>query len=331
MGRFLFLLVGLFAFSACHLVRWEEKSVSDGEVKVARYDRLQYEAVTLNSVTALQKMSLEFPQATKLLIEDVLELGTVGEPAIINRLCAYYADTTLLRLMDDVQEEFHDLSDIEQGLTDGFRRLRKSVPDLVVPRVYAQVSALNQSVVVTDSLLGISLDKYMGADYPLYPKYYYPNQYRSMERRHIVPDCFLFFLMGRYPFGWHPGHRTLLDQLMYRGKIFWVVSRLVDGMSEEDLLGYTPEEKAWCKENGRRLWEEMKDNGYLYSTDPMLVRAFTYPASSPQLEGKPVPPMAGTWIGIQLVKAYLKQHPETSVEELLGRSDFGDPTLLTPY
>ena len=42
MGRFLFLLVGLFAFSACYLVRWEEKSVSDGEVKVARYDRLQY-------------------------------------------------------------------------------------------------------------------------------------------------------------------------------------------------------------------------------------------------------------------------------------------------
>ena len=47
--------------------------------------------------SALQKMSLDCPRATKILIEDVLMLGTVDEPAINERLCEYYSDTILLR------------------------------------------------------------------------------------------------------------------------------------------------------------------------------------------------------------------------------------------
>lgn len=44
--------------------------------------------------------------------------------------------------------------------------MKKEVPALFVPHFYAQIAALNQSVVVGDSILGFSIDKYMGADYP---------------------------------------------------------------------------------------------------------------------------------------------------------------------
>ena len=38
---------------------------------------------------------------------------------------------------------------------------------------------------------------------PLYKKYYYANQRRSMSPEYIVPDCFTFYLLGQYPFcGW---------------------------------------------------------------------------------------------------------------------------------
>lgn len=38
----------------------------------------------------------------------------------------------------------------------------KEVPDTKVPFIYSQVSAFNESIILVDSLLGISLDKYMG-------------------------------------------------------------------------------------------------------------------------------------------------------------------------
>ena len=80
----------------------------------------------------------------------------------------YYADTTLLVLIQDAEEKFKDMGWIEKKLTKGFKQLKKEVPSLPVPHFYAQLSALNQSVVVGDSIVGFSIDKYMGADYPLY-------------------------------------------------------------------------------------------------------------------------------------------------------------------
>lgn len=324
MRYFVFLLIGLLAFSACRNDGRKGGAVSDRDIKVARYDRLQYEATALNSVTAQQRMSLEFPNVTKLLIEDVLELGSVNEPAINERLYAYYSDTTLLRLMNDALDKYKDVSDIEKGLTKGFARLEKEVPGLVVPHIYTQISALNQSVVVTDSLLGISLDKYMGEDYPLYRRYYYPHQCRYMKPERILPDCFVFYLMGRYPFEWHPARRTLFDQLMYRGKIFWVVGRLLDTASPEDLLDYTDDEKAWCKEHLQKICAWLATGNYLRSTDPMVLRAFTRSEPGLMFEGKQLPPSIGIWLGIQWVEKYRKLHPDLSVADLLGQNDFRD-------
>ena len=63
--------------SACRDDRQEDFFLSEGRVKIHRYDRLQFEASALNSFTSLQKMNMNFPHATKLLIEDVLALGSV--------------------------------------------------------------------------------------------------------------------------------------------------------------------------------------------------------------------------------------------------------------
>lgn len=322
MIRLLCLLTAMLVFSACHRDRQKGGGVPDMGIKVARYDRLQYEAVVMNSFTAMQRMNLDFPRATKLLIEDVLGLGTVSDPNINERLCAFYADSTLLRLMAEVEDRFKDMTELEQGLSDGFRRLKKEIPSLKIPRVYAQISALNQSVVVADSLLGFSLDKYMGADYPLYKRYYYDYQLRWMTPERILPDCFMFYLFSQYPFGWMPGRRSLQDVILYRGKVNWVVCHLLDYKSIEDFLGYTEEEKEWCKANLKKMWEWMKERNLPASTDPMVIRAFTHADPSFVFEGVKVPPYLGSWLGMKLVEIYLKQHEGLGMSALLDTHDF---------
>lgn len=55
MRKIIFILVVcLVALSSC---QWDGKSgnTADVDVRVARYDRLQYEYVTMNSFSALQK------------------------------------------------------------------------------------------------------------------------------------------------------------------------------------------------------------------------------------------------------------------------------------
>ena len=101
MRRWIFILISILTLSACRSGGQKDDALSDVDIKVIRYDRLQYEAFALNSFSALQKMSTECPQATKLLIERVLDIGRAKDTDINERLCAYYSDSILQRIMED--------------------------------------------------------------------------------------------------------------------------------------------------------------------------------------------------------------------------------------
>ncbi len=329
MRKLIFILLGIAVLSACHTDGRKGGSSAHMDVEVFRYDRLQYEAAVLNSLLAWQRMSTEWSHATRLLIEDVLELGSVDQPDINERMCTYFSDSILVCLMEDADSVFRDMSQIEKDLSEGFRALKKELPSLPVPRVYSQISALNQSVVVADSLLGFSLDKYMGANYPLYKRYYYSYQRRFMSPDRIVPDCFTFYLLGQYPFSWEEGHRALFDIMMYRGKIAWVVEHVFGSdRLGAFALGCTDDELKWCEKNEQRLWEWMSDSNHLLSTDPMVIRS--YMSSNPNFifAKQQMPPFTGIWLGMGLIDQWMKEHKSMTVGQLLEKTDFRE---LIPF
>lgn len=68
-----------------------------------------------------------------------------------------------------------------------------------IPAIYMHVSGFNQNVLVGDSLLSLSIDKYMGKDYPLYQDFFYDSQKLKMQRGLVVPDYLAGWLMSEYP------------------------------------------------------------------------------------------------------------------------------------
>ena len=181
-------------FTSCGISTGKGTEQKEEEISVLRYDKLLSEYVRSNSFSAMQKLTMDYRMPTKILIEDVLSIGTVKDDTISQRLQKFYSDTTLVRLLSDVEAKYPNLDEVEKGLSKGFRKLKKEVPDTKVPFIYSQVSAFNESIILVDSLLGISLDKYMGEDYPLDNRFYYDYQCRAMRPERIVPDCFAFQL-----------------------------------------------------------------------------------------------------------------------------------------
>jgi len=200
------------------------------EVTVERYDRIESLYLTTGDFSALQQMNTGYPQQTRTLIEDVLKIGRVNDPEINVKFLSFYQDTTLQTLIASAEEQYANMDDINQDLTDAFERLRDMLPDLEVPTVYAQIGSLDQSIIVGDGLLGISLDKYLGADYPLYLRtdYGYTSEQRKvMTRQNIVPDCIGFYLLSLYPI---PNQRTITqtDRDIHIGKVQWVVNKAMN-------------------------------------------------------------------------------------------------------
>lgn len=230
--RYIFstLMVCLLAIcmAACQFDRNLIKEDAGKDLRIIRYDRMVDDYVNTGNVALWQRMNTEFPRETRALIEDVLHLGRADKEDIDDSLIAYYKDPILVQLRMDISRKFEDLSTYEKALSCAFKRLEAEDKNFVTPKIYAQNSAFNQSIVVGDSLIGISLDKYMGADYPAYKKYFYENQRATMEPSRIVQDCLYFYLNQQFPPTRLRIRHTLGQWLIHQGKIAWVVAQLTN-------------------------------------------------------------------------------------------------------
>lgn len=220
------LLTVLLVCLGCEFnLRSKTGGASSEAVSVDRYDRIQSLYLTTGDFSALQQMNTSYPMQTRTLIEDVLKIGRVNDPEINTKFLKFYQDTTLQALINEVEQQYVTMDDVNKGLTEAFSRLKKEIPSLEYPEVYAQIGALDQSIIVGNNTLGIGLDKYLGSDYPLYRQFYPESQRALMTRAMIVPDCMVFYLLSLYPMP-HDRQLSQLECDLHMGVILWVVNRI---------------------------------------------------------------------------------------------------------
>lgn len=199
----------------------------DDGIEVCRFDRLESRYLSTGDFSALQQMETDYPIETKTLIENVLRIGIVEDQKINNKFLVFFQDTVLQTLIGDAEAEFANMDDINEQLTTAFTRLKERIPSVETPKIYAQISALDQSIVVGENSIGISLDKYLGVNYPLYHKYYDEEQRKQMTRENIVPDCLSFYLLALYPLNDFET-RTQPDRDMHTAKVMWVCNEVME-------------------------------------------------------------------------------------------------------
>jgi len=220
-------LLFLMVMLSCIGCEWHLRPKETDEQKqiaVQRYDHIEALYLTTGDVAALHQMNTDYPLQTQLLIENLLQLGHVNDSDINTRLLVLFQDTTLQTLIQDIGKQYADMSDINKQLTTAFQHLQKLMPHLSAPHFYAQIGSLDQSIVVDNGVLGISLDKYLGKDYPAYLKYgYSEHQRQTMTRSYIVPDCLSFYLLSMYPLS--EGHLQDKERrAVHMGRIQYVVN-----------------------------------------------------------------------------------------------------------
>lgn len=223
---YILLLVLIFCLS-CDIKLKRNEDAINNFVEIQRYDRIETRYLTTGDFSALQQMMSGYPMQTRTLIEDVLSLGDVNEPDINNTFLKFFQDSTLQGLISDAELQYASMDDINKGLSEGFYNLKKMIPSIKIPDVYAQIGALSQSIVIGDGTIGICLDKYLGSKYHLYKKYYSKSQYMSMTREYIVPDCLSFYLLSLYQ-SKKQDKLTPLQKDLHMGCIMWVTNKALD-------------------------------------------------------------------------------------------------------
>lgn len=248
-------LLILLAFTSCDLSsQFMSNSENIGDIKIRRFDRIEYQYLTTGDFYALQQMRTDYPTETRTLVEDILRIGMMNSEETSKRLLTYYQDSTLQAVTRDAEEKFANMDKLNKELTTAFQNLSKELPKVEIPTIYSQLTALDQSIVVKDGSIGISLDKYLGKDYPAYKEFFPVDMREKMTPSMIVPDCVLFYLISHYPLKDFE-KATQEERDMHIGKMFWITNKMVGRKAYTD----NPLKKfeAFMKKNKAITIEEM--------------------------------------------------------------------------
>lgn len=232
--RYLYITIIIAALFGCVGCENKWKNIllftgaEDSLLVIERYDRIEGRYISTGDFAALQEMSTRYPEQTRMLIEDVARIGRVNDPEINQKFLVFFQDSTLQQLFRDVQDQYAQMDDVNDELRESFERLQQLLSIIHPPMIYTQVGALDQSIVIGNNSVGINLDKYLGKDYPLYSKYYEPQQREQMTREMIVPDVLMFYVLSLYPMPDLHGPDAQIANDVHISKIMWIVNKVMN-------------------------------------------------------------------------------------------------------
>ena len=237
-----------------------------------------------------------------------------------------YADSVWVQRMSDpiqqlqnkaVDSIFEDFSSIESEIISFYQHLKYYNKALKTPRLITVLSDVDyrNKVVVTDSIVLIALDTYLGADHEFYASFYdYIKQ--NLNKDQIVSDLATAYAEQLI---YQPKRVTFLEEMIYFGKQLYLKDLLIPFKDNNQKIGYSSAQYEWAEENEFYIWQYFVEKELLYETDRKLLSRFIIPApfSRFNLElDSESPGRLGQYIGWQIVKSYM-ENKETPLLQML--------------
>ena len=270
------------------------------EVKVERFDQ----AFMKMKAERLRYLKMAYPFLFPKHIPDSVFLNRTQDP--IQKM-----------IQSSVDSVFMDFETTEKDLISLYKHIKYYRPSLVKPRlisVYSDVDYRNR-VIVTDSIVIIGIDNYLGADHPFYEGFY------KYVKKNLKKDQIVMDLADTYAARWinEPKRNTFLAELIYQGKKLYLKDLWVPSAEDSTKIGYTKGELQWAQDNAFYIWQYFVENELLYSTDPKLLSRFIAPAPFSRFNlglDSESPGGIGRYIGWKIVKSYVNNNDNSLVQLL---------------
>jgi gliding motility-associated lipoprotein GldB len=318
-----FLLTIVVTLLSCKHNNKPDISNVDLDVKILRFDKDLYTAKSNpvdQTTTTLKKKYSGF-------YDDYL-FRMVGnfdytEQEIIGTL---YNDQAYTDLTHEVDSVFKDFENIESDLNTAFKYIKYYYPKASVPRFITFVSGFAVQMPVGDNYLGIGLDMFLGKNSKFYkaivqsvpaylsrrfaPEYIVPRAVETYAREELFPE--------------QDADRTLMAKMIYSGKILYFMDMVLDeSVADSIKIGYTAQQIHWCETFESDIWAFYLQNNLLFETDYQKIQVYLSEGPfTPGLgERNESAPKLGVWTGWQIVRKYMAENKDVTLQQLLSERD----------
>lgn len=210
------------------------------------------------------------------------------------------------------------------GATARAADLNVTLPDY---RYATVVWGKDKSVIVSDSIMFIALNHYLGPDHDAYSGW--PDYMRVNKRPEMIPyDVVEARLALHCPFKADPQGNTLLSRMLYDGSLAYLKMQLIPDAAENMALGFSAEQLKDIAENESFMWNKLVNGKMLYSTDADLAAHLLGPAPASSPISPDAPGRAVRYIGYRIVKSYMENNDSQPLDALLSPGFYNDRNVL---
>lgn len=320
MKKLFFLCIcSLFAFASCQRNPFKvDLSNTHINFKFHEFGNDLF-AIRNNLNEQLPELENKYPAILPLFSTEVIAIGLPSDSGFADILGTFVNDSLMLEVKSKVDATI-DRQLIDEQLTEAFRYFAYYFPDKVIPEVFTCVSGFNQSIIMTDSLMGIGLDKYLGRECEYYPRLGIPKyQQQNMHPAKIVPDALYAWYMSEFPFEGYG--QQLIDRMIYEGKLLYMLDATLPDTPDSLKIGFSRKQLDFCNDRENAMWTYLAEHKMLFSNERMDIKRYTDDSPYTSSFTADSPGRTGNWLGWQIVKAYMAKNPGVTIPQLMQEKD----------
>lgn len=335
-NRLRYFFVVVFGFSLVGIISCEKNTlqidVSDikVEIEIQRFD-LDLYTIEPDSINIyIQRLEKRYGKFFELYNNKIIQIGNPGDAGYEEYMTTFLYNYTTIEAYKETNRIFKDLKWLKNDLTKVLKHYKYYYPENKMPDIYTYVSGFNQSIVITENFIGIGLDKYLGEENRLYEALQVSRYLRKkMIPEKIVPDC--AFALGTSLIEYKDSIDNLISNIIHQGKLMYFTDALLPELNDSLKIGYSGKQLEWCKRYEKDMWAYLIENKHLFSTDLMIIKRYIEESPFTKSFSADSPGRTGIWIGWQIVRSYMKNNPEISLQELIKNNNYQDILNKSKY
>lgn len=290
-------------------------------LKVNRFDSVLYNMNTDSVINYIPDLQKQYDEFFEIFNNKIINIGEPNQLAYSGYLTKFLTDNIIVEVLGKVNKEFSDFSSYSDELELAFKYYKHYFKEKPIPNVYTYVSGFNQSIVTTENILGIGLDKYLGENCEYYKQLGIPAYLRyKMTKSRIVPDCMTAIAMQE--FDYNDSTDNLLNRMIYNGKIMYFLDAVLPNYDDSIKIAYKASQIAWCKSNEKDMWTYIIENKLLFNSEFINIKKMIDDGPNTSFFPQNSPSKTGVWLGWQIVKSYMNNNPEITLQELMRNQDY---------
>jgi len=290
------------------------------EIKTQRLDRDIFENNPDSLLAAIPALRKKYGTFFDTYCQSIINIRSVNDTALSFALKSFSTDPDMRDIYKETQRQYADISFLDKELTSAFRHYKYYFPDSNPPTVVADFSGLNYAVFTTDSVLAIGLEMFLGENSVYYQMLGLPQYMtRNMNRESLTAGAVKGWAFNKF---WNEGeNKTLLDNMIFNGKILYLLDALFPEMQDSLKVAYKAQQFEWCMSNEADIWTHLTEQKILYTTDHAIINK--YLGEAPFTPGLPreSPGRVGEFTGWMIVKKYMLENPATTLPQLMAEKD----------